>query len=147
MALAERPSKAWEVADLISERLFVMPNPLAAWSSVPFWVSVWKEGPGRVLVSVTVPRESADPFIQLQIGFPVTEESPESQAERILAAVRQPHPWTARWSARAIGSAPKRTGTTGLRRWMGETPGSVSASLGPTARHDTNPATAQGQIR
>ncbi|KOT90013.1 hypothetical protein ADK86_27525 [Streptomyces sp. NRRL F-5755] len=92
MVLAERPSAAWEVADLVRERLLVVPNPLAAWDSDPLWVSVWDSEPGQVLVSLMAPRESADLFIQLRIGFSVTEESPEVQAERILAAVRHPHP-------------------------------------------------------
>ncbi|MEU7148685.1 hypothetical protein AB0B15_11685 [Streptomyces sp. NPDC045456] len=92
MALAERPSLAWDVADLVAQQLLVVPNPLAEWNSDTFWVSVWDSDPGRVLVSLHVPRESADPFIQLQIGVAVTGESPERQAERIVAAVRRPHP-------------------------------------------------------
>jgi hypothetical protein len=41
---------------------------------------------------LTVRRESADPFIQLKIGFTLTGESPELQAERIIApsAARPP---------------------------------------------------------
>ncbi|MET9290448.1 hypothetical protein [Streptomyces sp. NPDC003077] len=92
MALAERPSRAWDVADLVHEKLFVLPNPLAAWDSDPFWVSVWDSDPEQVLVSLHVPRESAHPFIQLMKGFGVTAESPEVQADRILAAVHRPHP-------------------------------------------------------
>lgn len=92
MGLAERPSRAWQVADLVHDRLFVLPNPLAAWDSDPFWVSVWDSDPGRVLVSLHVPRETADPYIQLTAGFEVTAESPEVQAERIVAAVSRPHP-------------------------------------------------------
>ncbi|MEU1529356.1 hypothetical protein [Streptomyces fagopyri] len=92
MALAERPSLAWDVADLVHQQLLVVPNPLAAWDSDTFWVSVWDSDPGQVLVSLHVPRESADPFIQLKLGFAVTEESSEFQAKRIVAAVRRPHP-------------------------------------------------------
>ncbi|WP_030021708.1 hypothetical protein [Streptomyces monomycini] len=92
MTLAERPSLAWDVADLVAQQLLVVPNPLAAWNSDTFWVSVWDSAPGQVLVSLHVPCESADPFIQLKIGFAVTEESPKLQAERIVAAVRRPHP-------------------------------------------------------
>ncbi|WP_031014692.1 hypothetical protein [Streptomyces sp. NRRL F-5727] len=92
MALAERPSRAWEVADSVHDRLFVLPNPLAAWDSDPFWVSVWDSDPGKVLVSLHAPRENAHPSVQLIIGFEVTPESPEVQADRIVAAVRRPHP-------------------------------------------------------
>lgn len=41
VALAERPSLAWDVADLVAQQLLVVPNPLAAWNSDTFWVSVW----------------------------------------------------------------------------------------------------------
>ncbi|MBB5117865.1 hypothetical protein AF335_10375 [Streptomyces eurocidicus] len=92
MALAERPSPAWDVADLVCQRLLVVPNPLAAWDSDTVWVSVWDSDPGQVLVSLVLPRESADPSVQLRIGFAVTEESPELQAERVVAALRRPHP-------------------------------------------------------
>ncbi|UNO42365.1 hypothetical protein [Streptomyces sp. MST-110588] len=92
MGLAARPSKAWDVADLVDERLHVLPNPLAAWNSDPFWVSVCDSDPGQVLVSLHVPRVNAQLAVQLRIGFPVTGESPGIQAERILAALRQPHP-------------------------------------------------------
>ncbi|RSO09127.1 hypothetical protein DMH26_02000 [Streptomyces sp. WAC 05379] len=92
MALAERPSLAWDVADRVAQQLLVLPNPLATWNSDTFRVSVWDSDPGPVLVSLHVPHESADPFIQLKIGFAVTEECPELQAERIVAAVQRPHP-------------------------------------------------------
>ncbi|MFE2125029.1 hypothetical protein [Streptomyces amritsarensis] len=92
MALAERPSSAWDVADLVDQQLLIVPNPLAAWNSDTFWVSVWDSDPGQVLVSLMVPRESAEPSIQLRIGFAVTEEGPEIQSERIVAALRRPHP-------------------------------------------------------
>ncbi|MEU5896837.1 MULTISPECIES: hypothetical protein [unclassified Streptomyces] len=92
MALAKRPSLAWDVADLVAQRLPAVPNPLDTWDSDTFWVSVWDSDPGQVLVSLHVPGESADPFIQLKVEFAVTEESPKLQAERIVAAVRRPHP-------------------------------------------------------
>ncbi len=92
VALAERPSPAWDVADLVGQQLLAVPNPLAAWNSDTFWVSVWDSDPGQVLVSLWVPRVNADPSIQLRIGFAVTEESPEVQSERILGALRRPHP-------------------------------------------------------
>ncbi|MFE5627370.1 hypothetical protein ACFQ8S_35560 [Streptomyces virginiae] len=92
MGLAERPSAAWEVADLVVQQLLVVPNPLAAWDSDTFWVSVWDSDPRRVLVSLWVPRVNADPSVQLMVGFEVTDQSPKLQSERIVAALRRPHP-------------------------------------------------------
>ncbi|GAA3486889.1 hypothetical protein [Streptomyces cremeus] len=92
MGLAERPSRAWEVAELVEEQLLVVPNELAEWESDPFWVSVWDSDPGRVLVSLHVPRVNVIESIQVRIGFAVTGESAEIQAERIVASLRRPHP-------------------------------------------------------
>jgi hypothetical protein len=92
VALTQRPSPAWEVADRLKQRLLVVPNPLAAWNSDPFWISVQDSDSRGVLVSLSVPRESADPFIQLAIRFEMTEECPETQAERIVTALKRPHP-------------------------------------------------------
>ncbi|MFE6225538.1 MULTISPECIES: hypothetical protein [unclassified Streptomyces] len=92
MALAERPSRAWEIADLVRDRLFVLPNPLAAWDSDPFWVSVWDSDPDRVRVSLNVPRESAAHYVQLIVSTQVTADPPGLQADRIVAALRAPHP-------------------------------------------------------
>ncbi|NUP15848.1 MAG: hypothetical protein HOZ81_07080 [Streptomyces sp.] len=76
----------------MAQQLLVVPNPLAAWNSDTFWVSVWESDPGQILVSLHVPRESAEPYIQLKIGFAVTEESPKLQAQGIGAALRRPDP-------------------------------------------------------
>ncbi|MBC2873922.1 MULTISPECIES: hypothetical protein [Streptomyces] len=92
MARAERPSRTWDVADLVEKRLLVVPNPLAEWDSDPFWVSVWDSNPEEVLISLSVPRESADPYVQLMVGIAVTEEDPEVQADRIVATLKRPHP-------------------------------------------------------
>ncbi len=102
------------------ERLLVVPNPLAAWDSDPLWVAVWDSEPGQVLVSLMAPRESADPFIQLRIGFSMTEEGPELQAERILAAVRRPHPLDGAVVCAGYRECAEEYGIPGLRRWTSE---------------------------
>ncbi|MEU7146134.1 hypothetical protein ABZ942_42310 [Nocardia sp. NPDC046473] len=81
-----------KIARLVQENLLVVPNPLVQWNHELFWASVWESDPQRVRVSLMVPRDNADPFVQVLIAFEVTEEQPEVQAARIVASLQAPHP-------------------------------------------------------